>query len=105
MHERVSHPRKPFFTVAAWFSLLVPWMGVVAGLAASAAPRGIPVPMLIVLAAVFALSFVGGWVSLWGIKANGALPILPPALLGIVSSAILELLTLIFLGLSNLPSN
>jgi hypothetical protein len=55
------------------------------------------------LAAACALSFLAGCVSLWGVKTNGALAILPAALLGILASAVLGVLALIFLGLSGLP--
>jgi len=70
--------------------------------------RSIPNPRLskadlVVLALVFGSSFVAGWVSLWGVRANGALVILPPALLGILVSAALEVLALFFLLLTGLP--
>ena len=97
---------KPFFTVAAWLSLLVPLLA--AGWVYYA--RTIPNPRLskadlVVLALVFGSSFVAGCVSLWGVKANGALVILPPALLGILASVALEAFTLFALLLSSVPSN
>jgi hypothetical protein len=97
---------KPFFTVAAWLSLLVPLLA--AGWVNYA--RTIPNPRLsdaelVVLALVFGSSFVAGCVSLWGVRANGALVILPPALLGILVSAGLEVLALFFLVISGLPTN
>ena len=100
-------PRRPFFTIAAWFSLVVPVLGAGVAWASSQPPvadvKGIPVPILAALAVAFAISFVAGCVSLWGVRANGALVILPPALLGILASAVLEVLALGFLVLSNLP--
>ena len=108
MDEVTSAPRspKPFFTVAAWLSLLVPLLA--AGWVYYA--RTIPNPRLsngdlVVLTLVFGSSFVAGCVSLWGVRANGALVILPPALLGILVSAGLELLALFFLVISGLPTN
>ena len=59
--------------------------------------------VLLVLALVFAVAFAAGCVSLWGVRANGALVILPPALLGILVSAALEVLALFFLLLTGLP--
>jgi hypothetical protein len=104
---------KPIFTFAAWFSLLVPLLA--AGWAHYAASAG-PDPnamqhgtvldskaVLVVLALVFAAGFAAGCVSLWGVRANGALVILPPALLGILVSAALEVLALFFLLLTGLP--
>jgi hypothetical protein len=99
---------KPFFTVAAWLSLLVPLLA--AGWAYYAGSALPPNPRLskadlVVLALVFGSSFVASCVSLWGIKANGALVILPPALLGMLASVVLEAFTLFVLALSGLPSN
>jgi hypothetical protein len=100
-------PRRPFFTIAAWFSLGVPMLGTGVAWVSSQPPvadiKGIPVPILAALAVAFGISFVAGCVSLWGVRANGALAILPPALLGILASAVLEVLALGFLVLSNLP--
>jgi hypothetical protein len=106
-------PRRPIFTFAAWFSLLVPLLA--AGwvyYTASAPPDPDPLKhgevldskaVLAVVALVFAVSFAAGCVSLWGIKANGMLVILPAALLGILVSAALEVLALFFLILTGLP--
>jgi len=58
---------------------------------------------LVVLVVVFAVGFAAGCVSLWGVRANGALVILPPALLGILANAALEVLALFFLVLTGLP--
>jgi hypothetical protein len=55
------------------------------------------------LAVVFAVSFVAGCGSLWGVKTNGAWVILPPAVFGIFVSAIAEVIALIFVALSGLP--
>ena len=109
---------KPFFTVAAWLSLLVPLLAAgwvcIAGLAGLAQtdpdllnqPKILDTKVdLVVLALVFGVSFVVGCVSLWGVRTNGALVILPPALLGILVSAGLEVTALIFLILSDLPTN
>jgi hypothetical protein len=98
---------KPFFTVAAWLSLLVPllaagWVYYVVALAPPPITR-LSKAELVVLALVFAGSFVAGCVSLWGVKANGALVILPPALLGILASVMLEAFTLFVLLLSSVP--
>ena len=102
-----SEQRQPFFTIAAWFSVIVPALGGVVAWLTSQPPladaKGIPVPVLAVLAATFAISFVAGFVSLWGAKTNGAVVILPPALIGMLLSAALELLAITFLILSNLP--
>ena len=97
---------KPFFTVAAWLSLLVPVLA--AGWVYFA--RTIPNPRLstsdlVVLALMFGCSFVAGFVSLWGSRANGALVILPPALLGMMASVVLEAFTLFTLILSGVPTN
>ena len=120
--DEVANPRrspKPFFTLAAWFSLLGPMLA--AGLYYYAVPaqRGefIADPELggmvelrrrekvglVVLAVVFAVAFAAGCVSLRGVRTNGALVILPPALLGILVSAVLEVLALFFLALTGLP--
>jgi hypothetical protein len=115
MDEVGTTPRspKPFFTVAAWFSLLGPLLAAGWAYYAASAP---PEPdslkhgtvldskaVLVVLALVFAVGFAAGCVSLWGVRANGALVILPPALLGILVSAALEVLALFFLLLTGLP--
>jgi hypothetical protein len=104
---------KPIFIFAAWFSLVVPLVAAGWAYYAASAP---PEPgslkhgtvldskaVLVALALVFAVGFAAGCVSLWGVKANGALVILPPALLGILVSAALEVLALFFLVLSDLP--
>jgi hypothetical protein len=100
------NPRRPFFTIAAWFSLLVPF--VAAGVAVVGSqppgPERSKTPLLVLVGA-FGTSFVAGCVSLWGIKANGVWVILPPALLGMLVSAIFEVIALILLGLSGLPPN
>ena len=112
--EQRRRSRKPIFIFAAWFSLLDPLLA--AGwvyYAAFLAPLD-PDPLkhgkvldsiavLVVLALAFAVSFVAGGVSLWGIKANGVLVILPTAVLGILLSAALEVLVLFFLVISGLP--
>ena len=97
---------KPFFTAAAWLSFVVPLLA--AGWVYSA--RTIPNPRLsetdlVVLALVFGSSFVAGCVSLWGVRTNGARVILPPALLGILVSSVLEVLALFFLVISGMPTN
>lgn len=109
---------KPIFTVTAWFSLLGPLLA--AGWYYYAVPaqraelladpavgvaelRRMEKVGLVVLALVFAVGFAAGCVSLWGVRANGALVILPPALLGILVSAALEVLALFFLVLTGLP--
>jgi hypothetical protein len=109
---------KPIFTFAAWFSLLGPllaagWFCYVvpdqrAGLRADPAVgvaelRSHDKEVLVVLAVVFAVGFAAGCVSLWGVRTNGALVILPPALLGILVSAALEVVALFFLLLTGLP--
>ena len=99
---------KPIFTVAAWLNLLVPLLA--AGWVYYTISWATPITHLskaelVVLALVFAASFVAGCVSLWGVKANGALVILPPALLGILASVVLEAFTLFALLLSSVPSN
>lgn len=114
MDEVANTPRsaKPFFTVAAWLSLLVPLLAAGWAFYLGSTPPDPDGPKdrlshahLVVLALVFAVSFVAGCVSLWGVRANGALVILPPALLGILVSAVLELLALFFLVISDLPPN
>jgi hypothetical protein len=104
---RNPRPRRPFFTIAAWFSLVVPVLGTGVAWVSSQPPvadiKGIPVPILAALAVAFGISFLAGCVSLWGVRANGALVILPPALLGILVSAALEVLALFFLVLTGLP--
>src|SRR5688572_25323049 len=72
MDEVTSAPRspKPFLTVAAWLSLLVPLLA--GGWVYYS--RTIPNPRLskgdlAVLALVFGVSFVAGCVSLWGVRA------------------------------------
>ena len=113
MDEVGSTPRspKPFFTVAAWFSLLVPLLGVglwyygmLHGWGFGRDPN-FRTAAFAAEALVFALSFLAGCVSLWGVKANGALVILPPALLGILASAVLEASALISLFFVGLPTN
>lgn len=109
--ENSAGPRKPMFTIAAWFSVIVPF--VAAGWAISMANMppeqpGEKKPHLnkadsVGLAVVFAVSLVAGCVSLGGVKANGAWTILPPALLGILVSAGFEVIALIFVALSGLP--
>jgi hypothetical protein len=109
---------KPIFTFAAWFSLLVPllaagWhyyvvtpqeVGLRADPAVGVAElRRHDKANMVVLALVFAVGFAAGCVSLWGVRANGALVILPPALLGILVNAALEVLALFFLFLTGLP--
>lgn len=108
---------KPFFTFAAWFSLLSPLLaagwyyyaeaqraGLVADPAVGVAElRSHEKASLVVLALVFAVGFAAGCVSLWGVRAKGALVILLPALLGILVSAALEVLALFFLLLTGLP--
>jgi hypothetical protein len=109
---------KPIFTVAAWFSLLGPLPAAGCYYYAVPAQRGelLADPTLgvaelrrrekvglVVVAVVFAVGFAAGCASLWGVRANGALVILPPALLGILVSAALELLALLFLLLTGLP--
>jgi hypothetical protein len=104
---------KPIFTIAAWLSLFGPLLA--AGLAYTAASAG-PDPsaleygtvldskvVLGLLAAVFAAGFAAGCMSLWGTRANGAMVILPPALLGILVSAGLEGLALFLLVLAGMP--
>src|SRR5947207_7408908 len=103
LSDTANRQRQPLFTVAAWVSLIIPLLGFVLGYAASAAPRGIPVPVLVVLSVAAGVSFVAGCASLAGVRANGAPAILPPALLGLLASALLELLALMFLVLSHLP--
>jgi hypothetical protein len=90
---------KPIFAFAAWFSLLGPllaagWFCYVvpaerAGLRADPAVgvaelRTHDKARLVALALVFGVGFAAGCVSLWGVRANGALVILPPGLLGIL---------------------
>lgn len=102
---------RPLFTVAAWLSLLVPllaaaWFYIDATTNQRQGPeRDQPPVVLAILLAIFALSFVVGWVSMFGIPTNGALTILPPALLGIVASFLLALLAAFFLTISGLPPN
>jgi hypothetical protein len=101
--------RKPSFTLLAWLSLIIPLVAAGWGYFRGSAPAQPDVPGglskadLIVLAFVFAAGLLAGLGSLWGVRTNGAWHILPPALLGILVSAILEGLALIFLILSNLP--
>jgi hypothetical protein len=45
---------------------------------------------------------VAGVVSLWGIRSNGVLAILPAAVLGILLSLAVGLLSLLFLALTGL---
>ncbi|MFL5241973.1 MAG: hypothetical protein ACJ8FY_07680 [Gemmataceae bacterium] len=106
--ETKSSTPNPMFTIAAWLSLFVPllaaaWAFYVASTRAPGRDTGLTKPILIVLAVVFGLSFVTGCISLRGVKTNGALVILPPAILGMLISAALELLALIFLALTGLP--
>jgi hypothetical protein len=116
MDELASARRPPklIFTFAAWFSLLVPllaagWVYYLSHAPPRWAPRPpndrLTNPQLVVMALGLAVSFVAGCVSLWGVKANGVLVILPPALLGILASAALEVLALFFLALSGLPQS
>jgi hypothetical protein len=58
---------------------------------------------LVVLVLTLPLGLVSGLVSLWGVKSNGALVILPPALLGMLATVVLELLALCLLAFSGLP--
>jgi hypothetical protein len=104
-----SSPRRPFFTIAAWFSVIVPllavgWACYMASLppGSSEENRHLNKADSVGLAIVFAVSFVAGCVSLWGVKANGAWVILPPAVLGILVSAVFEGIALVFVALSNL---
>lgn len=104
-----SRPRRPFFTIAAWFSLIVPLLAVGWACYMTSLPPGpggedrhLNNADSVGLAVVFAVSFVAGCVSLWGVKSNGAWVVLLPAVLGILLSAILELIALIFVALSNL---
>jgi hypothetical protein len=108
--------RKPFFTFAAWFSLVAPLL--TAGWVFYAAPMPAAPPDRVwsrdemhqhtkavfgVLSLVSAVGFVAGCMSLWGVKANGAIVILPPAILGILISAALEVVALFGLVLTGLP--
>jgi hypothetical protein len=103
-------PRKPFFMIAAWFSLVVPLLAAGWAYYMGSAPHGPdrPNPHLskadsVGLALVFGISFVAGCMSLWGVKTNGAWRIVPPAVLGILVSVVFEVIALIFVVLSGLP--
>jgi hypothetical protein len=98
------------FTLAAWLSLLVPlvtaaWFYIDANQRPPGPDHDRPPIVLAILLAIFVLSFVAGCVSLFGIPRNGALAILPPAVLGIVVSILLALLAAFFLTISGLPPN
>jgi hypothetical protein len=105
-----ARPRRPILTIAAWFSVIVPLVAAGWAYYMGSAPHGPdrPNPHLsqadsVGLAVVFAVSFVAGCVSLWGVKTNGAWVILPPAVLGILMSVVFEVIALIFVVLSGLP--
>jgi hypothetical protein len=104
-----SRPRRPIFTIAAWFSVIVPLLAVGWACYMSSLPPGpggenrhLNKADSVGLAVVFAVSFVAGCASLWGVKTNGVWVILPPAGIGILASAVLEGVALIFVALSNL---
>jgi len=105
MSKTVNLPdtRKPFFTFAAWGSLLVPLIATVLFLYLNN-PQG-PSDRWIApaLFTIYASCFVLSCVSLVGIKWNGAWAILPAALLGLPINASLSLLALFFWVLSGLP--
>lgn len=96
---------KPAFTVAAWVSLLVPLLGVAVGMLSDRPPpaKGIPTPVLAGVAIACGASLIAGVVSLWGVKSNGALVILPAAVPGILLSLAVGLLALLYLVLTGLP--
>ena len=94
---------RPFYTWAAWLSLIVPLT--VAGLYLmlhdpTDREHNWIFPVLLL---VFVICCCSGGVSLLGVRTNGAWVILPPALLGMLVSVLLGLLALIFWGLSGLP--
>ena len=104
-----SRPRRPVFTIAAWFSVIVPLLAVGWACYMTSLPRGpggenghLSKTDSIELAVVFAVTFVAGCVSLWGVKTNGAWVVLPPAVIGILVSVALGVLALIFVALSEL---
>ena len=100
---KLTTPGRPFFTVAAWASLLVPLFATVVFLylnnAQGSSDRWFP-PVLFL---IYASCFVLGCVSIVGVKSNGAWAILPPALLALPITAVLALVALIFWVLSGLP--
>ncbi len=96
-------PRKPFFMFAAWFSLLAPLVAAGWAYSVGTTPHGAdrPNPHIsqgdsLALLAVFAVSFVAGCVSLRGIRSNGAWAILPPAVLGMLASAVFGVIALLY---------
>jgi hypothetical protein len=110
MDKSRNHPEtKPVFTIAAWFSLIVPLLAVGWACYMTSLPPGpggenrhLNKADSVGLAVVFAVSFVAGCVSLGGVKTNGAWVILAPAVPGILGSAVLAVIALVFVALSNL---
>jgi len=100
----------PGYTLAAWFSLLAPliaaaWFYVDANQRPPGPDHDRPPFVLAILLGIFVVSFIAGCVSLFGIPRNGALSILPPAILGIIVSLLLALVAAFFLTISGLPPN
>jgi hypothetical protein len=89
--KQLRTSRWSFFALAAWFSLLAPaatarlfYAGIRVRLVRTASAG-----TFFLLFAVFTLSFLAGWVSLFGLRGGRVLAIFPAAALGIVLSAVL----------------
>ena len=92
--------RQPFFTWAAWLSLILPLVAVGVFLAVNNPQAREQRWIFAVFTLVFAGCFFSGCLSLAGVRRNGVWVILPPAVLGILLSAALGLLALCFWMLS-----
>jgi hypothetical protein len=95
--------RRPFFTWAAWLSLIVPLIAVGVFLAINDPQKHGEHALFATLTFVFAAGFLTGCVSLAGVRTNGAWVILPPAILGMLVNLALGLLALIYWALSYGP--
>jgi hypothetical protein len=100
-------PRRPIFTLAAWFSLLMPILGAATVYVAAQPPvrdeHGVPLPVFVALLVAAVVGLAAGVASFWGVRSNGALVIVPAAILGVLGNVALGLLSGIFLLLSGLP--
>jgi hypothetical protein len=100
-------PRELIFTLGAWFSLVVPILGAVTVFIAAQPPirgqHGVPLPVFAVMVVAAVIGLAAGIASFWGIRSNGALGIVPAAVLGILANLALGLFAGIFLLLSGLP--
>jgi len=99
--------RQPIFILVAWFNLLVPVIGAVTVFVAAQPPvrdqHGVPLPVFVTLVVAAVIGLAAGVASFWGVRSNGALAIVPPAILGVLGNVALGLVSGIFLLLSGLP--